>query len=361
MKLSILTIFVVFTIFTNILGWDIHTDRAAVRTILDSNGLFTTPIGDACTEGSIGRIISFGHVGNYVWKTSGTYAKLTKIPAEVGNLTELQQFRVPNNNIAHISDSIRNCKNLQWFDVSGNLLESLPQINFRTVNLGWFKIYNNHLKVLPDSICNLLPYLSGDTLRLNDNLLTTIPSSISNLTSLVSLHLENNLLDSVPSSIGTLPALQWLQMDNNHITYLPKTLGHTSVWITVIASHNLLTTIPLEMENSMVADLEADYNYICTKNAAYNWLISMGRLNDQYQNCTLIESQPSAKEPSVAPSVYPNPFHRLTFIKTYSLVRIYDISGRLVFQTSKSTAFKALPGVYMMEQGGKVLKIVSVR
>jgi hypothetical protein len=357
MKNSILSIFVVFMVFTMSYGWDITTDRAAVRAILDSNGLFTTPIGDACYEGSSGRVEYFYHNGDAVWKTSKTYSKLTKIPDAIGNLTGLTRFYVMNNSITHISDSMRNCKNLQMFDVSNNLLDSLPQINFRTIILDWFQIHNNLLKVLPDSIENIVQGIR-DTLRLNNNRLTTIPAAIANIQCLFSLHLENNILDSIPSSIGSLPNLQWLQMDNNHLTCLPKTLGSTSVWITVIASHNLLTTIPMEMMNSMVADLEIDYNYVCTKNAAYNWLKSMGRLNDDYQNCTLIEAQPSER---IAPVVYPNPFSGSTFIRTDSPIKVFDVSGRLVFQTSKSTSWSAIPGIYILENNDNIQKVVSIR
>ena len=359
MKSTILMILVVFTVFTNLLAWDINTDRAAVRAILDSNGLQDVPIGDFSHEGSLGRIIHLSHNGDWVWSTPRRNAKLVKIPAEIGNLTELQELDLLNNSITTISDSIRNCKKLQRFDVSSNLLESLPQINFRTVNLGWFKIYNNRLKVLSDSVSNLLPYLPGDTLRLNNNLLTAIPASISRLTSLVSICADHNLLDSLPSSIGTLPNLQWLQIDNNHIASLPKTLGSQTTWLTVKADHNIITTIPAEYINSHVAFMMVDYNRICSRNTSYNWLMSNGLLSADYQDCTRIESQPSS--PLELFSVYPNPFSGTTFIKTNSLINIYDISGRLVFQTSKNMLWKAIPGIYILENNNVFKKIISVR
>ena len=351
-------------VFTMSWAFDINSDRAAVRAILDSNGLFTTPIGDACYEGSSGRVEYLYHNGNGVWKTSKTYAKLTRIPAEIGNLTELTRFYVMNNCITSISDSIRNCKKLKWFDVSYNQLEILPELNYRSISIyakNTFVIHHNLLKVLPDSICNLHQSMGYDTLRLNNNLLTSIPSSIGNIKSLVSLCADHNLLDSIPSSIGTLPVLQWLQVSYNNIKVLPTTIGDTGgVGFAVLADHNQISSIPEKMVTapSHVYVLVLDYNYICNDNHSYSWLIQHSVYID-YQICTTIESQPSS--PLELFSVYPNPFNGTTFIKTATPVNIYDISGRIVFQTSKSIMWNALPGVYILENNGNTSKVVSVR
>jgi len=363
MKYLILAIFMVFTMSE---GFDINTDRAAVRAILDSNGLQSVPIGDFSHEGSLGRIIHIYHDGNWIWSTPKKYAKLTKIPAEIGNLTELQEIDLLNNSITSISDSIRNCKNLQRFDVSNNLLDSLPKLNFRSIAAFYFKVYHNKLQKVSDSICNLRQ-LTWDTLRLNDNLLRSLPSSIGNLKSLVSIYAQNNLLDSIPSSIGSLPNLHWLQMDYNNITYLPKTIGDTGKCIIVWADHNKINSIPVEMINSHVGALYLDYNCICARNSAYNWFTSSNFNLDgcgailyaDNQNCTRIESQPSS--PLEPFSIYPNPFCGTTFIKTEGLTKIFDLSGRLVLQTSKNTVFNALPGVYILKSNGNIKKVVSIR
>jgi hypothetical protein len=87
--------------------------------------------------------------------------------------------------------------------------------------------------------------------------------------------------------------------------------------------------------------------------------MSNGRLNADYQDCTRIESKPSL--PSAPFSIYPNPFHGTTFITTNSLTNIYNISGRLIFQTSKSIMWKTIPGIYILESNKVFKKLISVR
>ena len=90
-------------------------------------------------------------------------------------------------------------------------------------------------------------------LDLNDNELTgTIPSELSNLSSLERLNLFNNqLTGTIPSELGNLASIERLNLFNNQLTgTIPSELGNLSSLLELGLSGNQLTgTIPVELEN----------------------------------------------------------------------------------------------------------------
>lgn len=66
---------------------------------------------------------------------------------------------------------------------------------------------------------------SLNVFSLSDNLITSIPPEIGNLTTLTSLNLNNNLLPSLPAALGNLTNLQSLSINNNALTALPAALA----------------------------------------------------------------------------------------------------------------------------------------
>ena len=90
-------------------------------------------------------------------------------------------------------------------------------------------------------------------LDLTDNELTgTIPSELSNLSSLERLNLFNNeLTGTIPSELGNLASLQRLNLFNNQLTgTIPSELGNLSSLLELGLSGNQLKgTIPVELEN----------------------------------------------------------------------------------------------------------------
>ncbi|RQW76826.1 MAG: T9SS C-terminal target domain-containing protein, partial [Methanothrix sp.] len=220
-----------------------------------------------------------------------------------------------------------------------------------------------NLQKLPDNygdvFLRLAPQFYGDTLRLDHNRLRYIPSSISKYYAMTGLHLENNLLDSIPSEIVELTGLRELFIDSNNIKYLPASLANANAWLYISANHNQITTIPDEYLNAyMVTKIDANYNFICAQTNTIRLLVYQNKLSINNQICTTIESQPSLLKPS---TIYPNPFSGSTFIRTDGLTKIFDLSGRLVLQTSKNTVFNALPGVYILKSNGNIKKVVSIK
>ena len=102
----------------------------------------------------------------------------------------------------------------------GNL-SSLTFLNLKNFNfnLNMNSIFNNTVTSLPESIGNLS---SLQELNLSTNLLTSLPESVGNLNNLQGLYLASNQFSNVPGFIGNLPNLTILDLSDNNINCFPS-------------------------------------------------------------------------------------------------------------------------------------------
>ena len=122
--------------------------------------------------------------------------KLTTIPKEIGNLSNLQELYLRNNRLETIPKEI------------GNLF-----------NLRVLYLYNNKLEIIPKEIGNLS---NLQILYLSNNQLKDLPKEIGNLLNLQELYLTNNQLKEIPEEIGNLSNLQELELSYNQLEVIPK-------------------------------------------------------------------------------------------------------------------------------------------
>ncbi|WP_334055897.1 leucine-rich repeat domain-containing protein [Polaribacter sp. P097] len=158
--------------------------------------------------------------------------ELSNTPAAFANLTELQTLFL-NDNELQVVAGLGGFTKLKFLRLHNNRLgEDNP--NFNTdlpedlgdlIDLEELTLYNNQLTKLPNSIGNLNKLTE---LRLENNDLTTLPSSIGNLSSLEHLLLRNNAIETLPSSIGNLSNLKVLDLYTNRLTGLPDEIGNLS-------------------------------------------------------------------------------------------------------------------------------------
>jgi hypothetical protein len=133
-------------------------------------------------------------------------------------------------------------------DLSEMELTELPEaigqlIHLKVLKLGgisWMN-ENNRLTTLPESLSNLSQLQKLD---LSNNQLTTLPESLGNLSKLQELYLSNNQLTMLPESLGNLFHLQTLYLHKNQLTALPKSLGKLYQLQDLDLSDNQLTTLP---------------------------------------------------------------------------------------------------------------------
>jgi Leucine-rich repeat (LRR) protein len=97
-------------------------------------------------------------------------------------------------------------------------LTELPKEICNLTQLTEIYLDNNELTELPKEICNLTQLTN---LQLSDNNLTELPKEICNLTQLTYLKLTDNLLTELPKEIGNLTQLTYLNLSHNKLTELP--------------------------------------------------------------------------------------------------------------------------------------------
>ncbi|WP_287130992.1 COR domain-containing protein [Candidatus Cyanaurora vandensis] len=148
---------------------------------------------------------------------------LTEIPESLGNLTQLQQLDLSNNQLTNLPEWLGSFTQLQDLYLSNNQLTNLPEWLGSLTQLQFLDLSSNQLTNLPESLGNLtqLP-----NLYLSNNYLTELPESLGNLTQLHLLDLSDNQLTNLPESLGNLAQLQNLILLNNQLTDLPESLGN---------------------------------------------------------------------------------------------------------------------------------------
>ena len=122
-----------------------------------------------------------------------TETKLSSIPSQIGNLTNLQYLTFNHNEIADIPASIIKLTSLKWLDLSYNQISKIPD------DIGNFK------------------YLVR--LYLSYNQIENVPTSIKKFQNLTYLGLKSNKLKTIPSQIGTLANLKWLYVQENYLNF----------------------------------------------------------------------------------------------------------------------------------------------
>jgi len=99
------------------------------------------------------------------------------------------------------------------------------------------------LTTIPPEILSL----QLEELDVSNNVLTTIPDSIADMSNLQKLTVSGNKLTTVPHSIGKLSKLTLLDIKSNEIAELPIEMGKLLELKKIDCSHNMLTELPWEM------------------------------------------------------------------------------------------------------------------
>ena len=172
--------------------------------------------------------------------------KLTQLPHEVFELTNLTGLDLSNNKLTTIPINIGKLNNLTTLSIAGNQLTEIPEDIEKLTNLTELFLYKNQLTTIPEFI-EKLTMLSE--LTLNRNQLTTISEAIGRLTNLTLLHLDTNQLTTIPEAIGKLTNLTVLHLDMNQLTTLPDALGKLTKLTRLHLEMNRLTTLPETMGN----------------------------------------------------------------------------------------------------------------
>lgn len=147
-------------------------------------------------EQALDKILSAHRAGETFLGLHGLY--LSKLPPEIGLLT-----------------------NLRLLDLEDNLLQSLPPEIGNLKKLEILYLANNELESLPPQIGNLSQL---HTLGLSGNRLAQLPASIGKLRRLEILNLQSNNFTVLPTQLNKLPKLKYLFLGGNSIEELSPAL-----------------------------------------------------------------------------------------------------------------------------------------
>ena len=183
-----------------------------------------------------------------------------------------------NNLSGQLPAAIGDFDSLKFLNLSGNpIIDPLP-VELGTLGaltyLGLGQNYNHSsLAELPSTIGNLSQLL---TLDISWNRIELLPEEIGNLTLLQDLQLGGNMLTTLPDTLGNLTALRFLNIEGNQISSLPASMNQLTSLDTFFGAYNLLSSFPdflqssagtlttLFIQGNLFADLPADLNTFTT-------------------------------------------------------------------------------------------------
>lgn len=195
---------------------------------------------------------------------------LTKVPPEIGQLTDMSLLILGNNQLRTLPPEIGRLTGLTLLALSANQLTSLPPEIGQLKALQQLSLHDNQLTTLPPEIGQLKVLTA---LNLGANQLTALPPEIGGLTALTSLRLYNNHLTTLPDSISQLKALTALNLSRNEFTTLPPSICQLGALTLLDLANNRFTTLPAQVDQ-----LEALYQLHLTGNQLTSLPPELGQL-----------------------------------------------------------------------------------
>ncbi|KAF9968143.1 cysteinyl-tRNA synthetase [Mortierella alpina] len=216
-----------------------------------------------------------------------SFNEIADVPDDIGNLSRLRTLLLFGNRIGpFLPKSMSDLVRLRKLDIRQNgilnldAVNDLPCLEELLVDYNTNVVLNNSFKALTSISllkCNMtdmslrgvgstLIYLDASSNRLSN----LAPSLFEHLLSVETLKLDNNSISSIPGTIGLLKRLKYLSVSNNLLSSLPDEVGQlesllelnnlgelpVSVWrcslITLNASSNLLEYFPDPPKTLMV-------------------------------------------------------------------------------------------------------------
>ena len=148
-------------------------------------------------------------------------------------------------------------------------------------------------------------------LFLNNNRISKLPSSISELVKLEYLNLDHNQLAELPNSIGCLSGLRYLMVEDNQIAELPGSIGQLTNLKQLNLYNNQLTNLP-----DSIGQLTTNLKELLLHNNQLTGLPDSICFLTGLRECYLSNNQFSQKEQEKICALLPNTkFPRLTFQK----------------------------------------------
>ena len=186
--------------------------------------------------------------------------ELTALPTEIGQLKQLRVLYAYDNHLTTLPAEISELAQLAELWIGGNQLTTLPSELFQLSQLRELRIGGNQLNKLPATISQLNQL---EILDASGNQLSMLPIELGQLMKLIELEVDDNQLIKLPAELGLLERLQILGVSNNQLSVLPSELGQlTQLWDLNIEG-NQLKVLPTSLSRlKQLEVLDANYNQL---------------------------------------------------------------------------------------------------
>lgn len=208
-----------------------------------------------------------------------SFNEITEIPAEISHLKDLKKLLVYGNKISiGTPKTMEQLTSLRKLDIRQNgivnmdPLNDLPSLEELLVDYNTNIVLNNSFTALARASfvkCNMTGIDirgTGNTLSFLDlsfNKLSNLASGLfEHLRSLETLKLDNNKISSIPGTIGALKKLRSLSIANNNLSTLPDEISQLEALFELDVHSNSLNVLPASIWNCSLVYLNASSNIL---------------------------------------------------------------------------------------------------
>ena len=198
---------------------------------------------------------------------------LTSIPAEIGNLTKLEQIFIANGALTELPDEMANlvsCTDLELYNCPK--MTKFPMVLARMPELVTMNLANNRQWAADDLLAGLKAIATGPSaekvqlLYLNTNSLEVIPKEIKNMKKLGLLDFASNRIHTIEEAWGNDIKPVQLYLDNNQLSSFPVDENGVFCFLddaeTFSVRNNKFTEFPDIFDgNSLYAISSIDFSY----------------------------------------------------------------------------------------------------
>ena len=197
------------------------------------------------------------------------HTNVAELPQGICELTALTTLELPlSRSLRAIPDCLCNSGVVKSLSPSAEVLSNQPGCLPRSVTR--LSIQRQNLRVVPAAVSDLIELTDLDlrnnllanltdlsklqkltVLKLTNNQLQSLPSSMFELSELQELWVDVNKLKSLPPEIGKLTQLWYLKLDENDIFRLPDEIGQLQNLQTLQADAAGLTSLPPTINNCL--------------------------------------------------------------------------------------------------------------
>ncbi|KAG0239902.1 cysteinyl-tRNA synthetase [Mortierella sp. GBA43] len=207
-----------------------------------------------------------------------SFNDLSEIPDGIGRLVRLRKLWLFGNRLANLPKTMSELTRLKTLDIRRNNISSLdavndlPALKELLVDYNSGLVLNNSFKSLEVAsflkckITSINIQGTGSTLTsldMSSNNLSNLDSALfEHMQSLETLKLDNNSISSMPGEIGTLKRLKYLSISNNLLSSLPEEVGQMEALLELDVHGNNLSELPVAIWKCSLITLNASSNVL---------------------------------------------------------------------------------------------------